>query len=285
MSKKEKMEPNKFSLIVKNSKIKRIIPIPETKRGLKNSKVGGKETFLMAIDNFTTKFPNEEELLNYIIKNNLVNIPNINYDNLHFEIEYRGKGEFTGNRKVLYNDQKELIDFINNNEIKEFFHHENPYTNDFEQTIVKYWTSGMYQVEYKMFMTDYRNGYFGLDLIDTFNKIKKENLMDKIKNKKSHIGPICHYHNLRGHFMTINNLEEILFKITREKIWSYQDRIEYEREERLEKMQERQSSSIKLDVVKIPEEKTKIAETQLPKQNTFSEDSLFYQPENTNKTR
>jgi len=190
MSKKEKMEPNKFSLIVKNSKIKRIIPIPETKRGLKNSKVGGKETFLMAIDNFTTKFPNEEELLNYIIKNNLVNIPNINYDNLHFEIEYRGKGEFTGNRKVLYNDQKELIDFINNNEIKEFFHHENPYTNDFEQTIVKYWTSGMYQVEYKMFMTDYRNGYFGLDLIDTFNKIKKENLMDKIKNKKSQIIPV-----------------------------------------------------------------------------------------------
>lgn len=284
MTKKEKMEANKFSLVIRNSKLKRIVPIPETKRGFRKSTVGGKETFLMAIDAFTTSFQDKEELLNYIKENNLVNFPNANYDNVYIDIEYKGKGEFTGNHQVLYNNQKELIDFINNNEIKEYFPHENPYTNDFEQTIVNYWTSGVYQAEYKLFMTDYQNRYFGLDLINTLTKIKKENLMDSVKNKKSSIGPVCHYHNLRGYFMTINNLEDILFKITREKIWSYQDRIEYEREERLEQM-EKEKSSIKLDVVKIPEEKTKIAETQLPNQHTFSEDSLFYEPENTNKTR
>lgn len=285
MARKEKIELNKFSLIVRNSKIKRIIPIPEIKKGLKRRTVGGKVTFQMAIDAFTTQFPNKEALLKYAIENNLVSLPNSNYDNLYVEVEYRGKGEYNGNHQVLYNDQKELIDFINNNEIKGYFSHENPYTNDFEQTIIKYWTSGMYQVEYKMFMTDYKNGYFGLDLTDTLNKMKKENLMDKVKNKESHIGPVCHYHNLRGYFMTINNLEEILFKITREKIWSYQDRIEYEREERLEKMQERQSSSIKLDIVKFPETKTQIAEEQLPKQNIFYEDSLFYEKEETPKQR
>lgn len=276
MAQKEKIEPNKFSLVIRNSKFKRIIPIPETKRGFKRRKVGGKKTYQMAIDAFTTSFPNKEALLNYIKENKLVSLPNVNPNEVYIEIEYKGKGEFNGNQQVLYNNQKELIDFINNNEIKGNFSYENPYINDFQQTIIKYWTSGMYQAEYKIFMTDYRNGYFGLDLVDTLNKIKKENLMERVKNSQSHIGPICQYHNIRGYFMTIKNLEELLFKITKEKIWSYQDRIEYEREQRLEKKAE--TPSIKLDIVKFPDAKAKIAEEQLPSQNTFTKDSLFFEP-------
>ena len=273
MAKKDSMQPDKFSLIVQNPKIKKIITIPETKRGIERKTVGGKETYQMAIDAFTTRFQNEKELLDYAVQNNLVSLPNTNYDEFHISIEYRGKGEFNGNHQVLYSDQEELIDFINHNEIKEYFALGTPYTNEFQSEIVRNWTAGMFQAEYRMFMTDYKNRYFGLDLIKTLNKLKEKDLMDSVKAKETFIEAISHYHNLRGYFMTKNKLEDILYEITREKIWSPQDRIEYEREERIEEMHDNSISPINLDIKKILDKKSKKAKKQLQNQMELFDDS------------
>jgi len=152
----------------------------------------------------------------------------------------------------------------------EYFSHDDPAVKEFEQTIIKYWTSGMFQAEYRIFMTDYRNQYFGKDMINTLNYIKKQQLMDKIKAEQSVIGPSSHYHNLRGYFMTIKDLDDILFEITKSKIWSPQEKAEYEREMRRENQ-----ASIKIDIVKVPEAKTKPAQEQLPYQTALFDDSLF----------
>ena len=285
MTKKDGIQPDKFSLIVKNSQIKRIITIPETKRGIERKIVGGKETYQMAIDAFTTKFQNKEELLDYAVQNNLVSLPNANYADFHISIEYRGKGEFNGNQQVLYSDQEDLIDFIDHNEIKEYFALGTPYTNEFQSEIVRNWTAGMFQAEYRIFMTDYKNRYFGQDLIKTLNRLKKENLMNSVKAKETFIEAVSHYHNLRGYFMTKNKLEDILYKITREQIWSPQERIEYEREERMEEMHDSSIPSINLDIIKLSDKKAKKAKKQLPNQQALFDDSLFFNIDGTPKTR
>lgn len=281
MVKQNKIDTKAFRLVVKNANLTRIIEIPETKRGFRNQTVGGKNTFLMAIDAFTTQFKDKEELLDYIKEHALAKLPNDSYDNLYISIEYTGPGEFTGKLYPVYNNEQALIDFINNNAIKEFFPFDNKYVEAFKQDAIARWTTGLSQAEYRIFMTDYKNRYFGQDLINTFIKIQRQNLMKKIKEDNSTIGPLSHYHNIRGWLILGDKIDDILFKITREKIWSYQERREYEREMELE----RPKTSIKLDVVKIPETKTKVSEKQLPQQTTLFDDSLFYNMDGTPKTR
>jgi len=270
MTKQEKLEPEEFRLIVKNHTIKRIITIPETKRGIKGKSVGGKQTYQMAIDAFTTRFQNKEELLDYAKANNLVSLPNMSYNDLYLEIEYVGKGEFNGNHSILYSNQKSLINFINNSVVQEYFPHDNPYVEEFKQTIIRYWTTGLFQAEYRIFMTGYHNRYFGKDLIDTLSYIKKRKLMEKIAEQQSVIGPVSHYHNLRGYFMTVKDLDNILFEITKDKIWSPQERAEYEREMHMENQ-----TSIKLDIVKVPETKTKPVKQPLPNQQVLISETLI----------
>lgn len=281
MVKQNKIDTKAFRLVVKNANLTRIIEIPETKRGFRNQTVGGKNTFLMAIDAFTTQFKDKEELLDYIKEHALAKLPNDSYDNLYISIEYTGPGEFTSKLYPVYNNEQALIDFINNNAIKEFFPFDNKYVEAFKQDVISRWTTGLSQAEYRLFMTDYKNRYFGQDLINTFIKIQRQGLMKDIKEKDGTIGPLSRYHNLRAWCMLTEKIDDILFEITREKIWSYQERREYEREMGLE----RQKPSIKLEVVKVPETKVKLAQTQLPKQETLFDDSLFFNIDDTPKTR
>lgn len=283
MANQVKINKEGFRLIVESQNQTRIVAIPETKRGVGNRTVGGRKTYLMAIDAFTTQFKDKIELLDYIKQNGLAKLPTADYNDLNIKIEYIGPGKFTGNLNIMYSGQQDLINFINNHTIQEHFSHDDPSVQEFWQSIIDYWTSGLYQAEYKIFMTDYNNRYFGIDLINTLTKVKKENKMKMIKEERIPILSLSRYHNLRGYYMTKKTLEDTLFKITREKIWSYQDRIEYEREERLK--QEQPKPSIKLDVVKIPEAKTKISEKQLPKQQSLFDDSLFFNIDETPKTR
>lgn len=281
MVKQNKINTKAFRLVVKSGNLTRIIEIPETKRGVRNQTVGGKNTFLMAIDAFTTQFEGKEELLDYVNANALAKLPNSDYNQLYVSIEYTGPGEFNGQLYPVYNGEHALIDFINNNAIKEYFPFDTPYVEAFKQDVIARWTTGLSQAEYRIFMTDYKNKYFGQDLINTFKKIQRNNLMKKIKEDNSAIGPLSHYHNIRGWLMLNGKIDDILFEITREKIWSFQERREYEREMELE----RTKPSIKLDIVKVPETKTKVSEEQLPQQTTLFDDSLFYNMDETPKTR
>lgn len=281
MVKQNKIDPKAFRLVVKSHNITRIIEIPETKRGFQKQTVGGKNTYLMAIDAFTTQFKDKKELLDYVIEHELAKLPNIDYNQLYLCIEYIGPGEFNQRPQPVYSDENTLIDFINNSEVKEHFPHDNKYVEAFRQDVVSRWTTGLSQAEYRLFMTDYKNRYFGQDLINTFIKIQRQGLMKNIKEKDGTIGPLSRYHNIRGWLILGDKIDDILFKITREKIWSYQERREYEREMELE----RPKPSIKLDVVKVPETKTKVSEKQLPQQTTLFDDSLFYNMDGTPKTR
>lgn len=281
MAKQNKIDPKAFRLVVRNQNITRIIEIPETKRGFKNQIVGGKKTFLMAIDAFTTQFKDKEALLDYVKQHELAKLPDVDYSQLYISIEYTGPGEFTGKLYPVYNGEHALIDFINNSIVKEHFPHDNPYVKAFKQDVITRWTTGPSQAEYRIFMTDYKNKYFGQDLINTFNKIRRQGLIKDIKEKDSAIGPLSRYHNIRGWLLASNKMDDILFEITREKIWSFQERREYEREMELE----RTKPSIKLDIVKVPETKTKVSEEQLPQQTTLFDDSLFYNMDGTPKTR
>lgn len=281
MAKQTKIDPKAFRLVVKSHNITRIIEIPETKRGFQKQTVGGKNTYLMAIDAFTTQFKDKKELLDYVIEHELAKLPNIDYNQLYLCIEYIGPGEFNQRPQPVYSDENTLIDFINNSEVKEHFPHDNKYVEEFRQDVISRWTTGLSQAEYRLFMTDYKNRYFGQDLINTFIKIQRQGLMKDIKEKDGTIGPLSRYHNLRAWCMLTEKIDDILFEITREKIWSYQERREYEREMELE----RPKPSIKLDVVKVPETKTKVSEKQLPQQTTLFDDSLFYNMDGTPKTR
>ena len=281
MSKQIKMDKEGFRLVIKYNNVTRIIEIPETKRGFQNKTVGGRKTYLMAIDAFTTRFNNKEELLDYVKEHSLAKLPNDNYEQLYLSIEYTGPGKFSGNLYPVYNNEQLLIDFINNNIVKEYFPHDNPYVEEFKQDIIKRWTDGSSQAEYRIFMTDYKNKYYGQDLINTLIKIRREDAVKRIKEDGSIIGPLSHYHNIRGWLILNDKIDDILFKITREKIWSYQERREYEREMGIESPK----PSIKLDVVKVPETKTKVSEKQLPQQTTLFDDSLFYNMDGTPKTR
>ncbi len=281
MAKQTKIDPKAFRLVVKSHNVTRIIEIPETKRGVQKQTVGGKNTYLMAIDAFTTQFKDKKELLDYVKEHELAKLPNIDYNQLYLSIEYIGPGEFNQRPQPVYSDENTLIDFINNSEVKEHFPHDNKYVEEFRQDVISRWTTGLSQAEYRLFMTDYKNRYFGQDLINTFIKIQRQGLMKDIKEKDGTIGPLSRYHNLRAWCMLTEKIDDILFEITREKIWSYQERREYEREMELE----RPKPSIKLDVVKVPETKTKVSEKQLPQQTTLFDDSLFYNMDGTPKTR
>lgn len=276
---RKQIDAKAFRLVAKTANLKRIIEIPETKRGFRNQTVGGKSTFLMAIDAFTTQFKDKEELLEYVRKHNLAKLPNDN--NLYLTIEYTGSGEYTQDLYPVYNDKTSLTDFINNNYIKEHFPHDDPYVEAFKEDFITRWTTGLSQAEYRIFMTGYKNKFFGKDLIRTCAKMQRDRTMQTIKAEDITIGPLSRYHNLRGWILSADKIDDILFEITREKIWSWQERREYEREMEIEKPK----STINIDIVKVPETKTKVSEEQLPKQTTLFDDSLFFDIDETPKTR
>ncbi len=273
MVKKETFDPKAFSLVIKYGETSQIVPIPFTKRGIRRNTVGGDQTYQMAIDDFTTKFSNKSELLDYIKGHGLASIPDDNYNKISISIIYNGKSRFTSNLSIAYSNQKELVDFIQNNAITGSFSSENPCVKNFNQTIIDYATTGTYRTEYMMFMTNNNNPYFGSDLINTLRKIKKEKLFDKVKTGDAFIAPICRYHNLRGHLMLGKHLEEELEKIYRIKLVPLQEKSSLEPEEY-------KKTSINIDIVKFPQTKTKPAEEQLPHQLT-----LFDDYENQPKTK
>lgn len=272
MKKEGTFNPKAFSLVIKYGETSQIVPIPLTRRGVCRNKVGGPQTYQMAIDDFTTKFSTEKDLLDYIKKHDLATIPD-DYSQVFVNIVYTGEGPFTGNLSIAYSDQKELVRFIQHNPITGSFSPGNSCVKNFNQTIIDYATNGSYIAEYMIFMTDSHNSYFGSDLINTLRKMKKEKLFDKVKNGDAFIGPISRYHNLRGHLMLGKHLEEELEKIYRTKLIPYQERHGQE-------PTEYKKPSININIVKCPQTKAKPAEEQLPHQLT-----LFGDYENQPKTK
>ena len=119
---KEKFNPKAFSLWLTCGKYKKNIEIPIMKKGVNYTPVGGKQTYLMAIDAFTTQFADYNELIDYIRDNNLARIKSADNDEIDFKITYNGPYPFSGNLSLIFNNNNELVNFINVNQIKDYFH-------------------------------------------------------------------------------------------------------------------------------------------------------------------
>ncbi len=220
--KKENVNPKAFSLWLYHGKSAVRIEIPYTKKGLRGTRVGGKETYLMAIDAFTTKFSDMDELIDYIRDNALARIKTIPNDEIGLYITYNGDYPFSGNLSLIFNDNKELINFIETNQIQGKFHFLNPYVYNWEKFIFDSFEGQPYSEEYRMFMTDLNNPYYAGDLLTALANHK-----DDILNKRECvIGPLSEYYNIRGNTIASKHLEKELKKIYQNKIVPFNEKAE-----------------------------------------------------------
>lgn len=275
--KKVTTNPKGFSLVIKGINFEKKVTLPSIKKGVTTLK--NEKTYLMAIDKFTTQFQSKEELLTYLHQNNILTLPNQELKNLSVTISYENKEHNFGNLPVAYSNQKELIKFLNENEIKESFSSIHQTVEEFKQSIVNNWQKGLYQAEYRLYMTGYKqtNHHFGKDLQTTLENLKRKYTMKDVENNTVTLGPITHYHNIRAYLMTKIVLNEILHEIYENYIIPPNERAEYEREK---------SKTVRdLEIYKIPQSQAKIAKGQLPGQQTLFDDSLFLNVDSTAKTR
>ncbi len=221
MTKKEKLDVKAFSLWVKHGKFKQRVDIPLTKRGFKGKIVGGKQTYLMAIDDFTTKFSGPDELINYIRDNDLAKIKTCDNNEVEIIITYDGPYHFDGNLSVIYNDNEELNRFLSANPVKGIFESLNPYVYNFQKSIIENWKVSP---EYRMFMTDSKNIYYDSDLPLTLDFYKDEILT----NDNLTIGPTMEYHNIRGNCLANKNLKRELQKIEYNRLVPFNEKKDYE---------------------------------------------------------
>ncbi len=219
---KEKIDPKAFSLWLHHGQSAVRIEIPYTKRGIKGMNVGGKETYLMAIDAFTTQFSNIDELINYIREKALARIKTIPNEEINMRITYNGDYPFNGNLSLIFSDNIELIQFINVNQIKGRFHFLNPYVYNWQKFIFETFKNHPYSAEYRMFMTNLNNPYYASDLLITLAKHKGEIL----NQEECVIGPLSEYYNIRGNTIANKHLETELKKIYQNKIVPFNERAE-----------------------------------------------------------
>ena len=211
-----------FSLWIEHGKFKQRVDIPLTKRGIKGRVVGGKQTYLMAIDEFTMKFENIDELIDYIRKHNLAKIKTINNNEINVTIKYEGEAKFSGNLSLIFSDNKELLNFINTNTVKAKFEFLNPYVYNFQKFILENFEGKEYSEAYRIFMTN-SNPYYGNDLTYTLYKHKQ----DILDHRELVIGPLSNYHNIRGNTLANKNLAYELQKIEYAKITPFNERDSY----------------------------------------------------------
>lgn len=206
--KKPKFQPNKFSLVIRYDDKVKIIDIPEIKGDTK--KHGGKETYQMAIDAFTINFANEQELLDYLIKEG--QIPEI--ERAFFTIEYKGIGDFTGNTSLVFNDNIELVKFIRTHKVSPNFINEylndSSYITKFRNEIIERCYCRENSQEYRDFLTK-PNPFYGNDLSLRLQKFLPT---DEIITYEGVIPEFCNYHNIRGNMIANHNnaLEEKMQK-------------------------------------------------------------------------
>lgn len=195
MAKKQepKFNPQGFSLIVKYDDKKEVVEIPYKKQNYDRETVGGKQTYQMAIDAFTIKFKDKDELLNYIRNNDMANIKDIPNEDITVSMEYNGENDYGGNRDIVYNDNKELLFFIKTNLIKENYEFSFKVFGKWQQEITDRLKKDL---NYCIFMTN-SNNFYGWDMIITIGKVLKAKAYDTDFVLK----PISRYHNLRGHLI------------------------------------------------------------------------------------
>ena len=107
------------------------VQVPDIKTG----KILGTETYWMAIDAYTTRFSNREELINDIRSKHLSatsdDIPN---EDLWIFIDYPRENNWEI-IDLIYSDNEELVRFIDENKIASFFNWSNPYVEKFNEEI------------------------------------------------------------------------------------------------------------------------------------------------------
>lgn len=189
-----------FSLVLKHAEyMQRIdIPLMPTKR-LTEKTAGGKKTYQMAIDAFTTQFSNQDELLDYIRQNKLARIKNVNNGDLSLTIEYNGEKDFNGNLDIVYNDNQLLLDFIQAYPICDTFNAyreiDTSIVRQFQNETIYEMFNGTYHTVYSQFMT-HKNKYYDTDLTNALYEHYND---EQLKDPNAFIAPFYRYHNIRGY--------------------------------------------------------------------------------------
>lgn len=177
---------------------------------IKNGKKLGTETYWMAIDAYTTRFSNREELLDHIRLHQLADIEDIPNDDLWIFIDYPRESN-QGIIDLIYNDNEELTTFINENKIAASFSPDNPYVKSFLKEIKQVFRSSpIYgnncSAEYRIFA---RSHYY------QYNKalVSIAQNWDKKYDEDILFGPVLRYSSIRA-----NTLCHMAFKKSQKSI-------------------------------------------------------------------
>ena len=270
MEKSPKFKSDEFSLVLiaPNHKPK-FVTIPEIKHSYKNKKTSGTSTFQMAIDAYTTKFNNKDELLDDIRKNEYAAIKNISNEQITVYIVYTGDG-YNINSEVAYKKDERLVNFIQTNDISgNFIHFKDQYNSD-TFNLIEDFKEDAYQRFYNYQYSDEYQKY-----LEKNQEIKEKSIYTSLKKglyKENNVFvddlPFYEYFNIRKHLLTDYKELEISFIEERfrksppnEKAEAYKDYLEAlsETEERYSKVKKQKFSEMEIsDYTKDPEEEMKL---------------------------
>lgn len=268
-----KYKSNKFSLVlIIPHQEPKFVNIPEIKHSYKNQKTSGTEKFLMAIDAYTTKFINKDELLDDIRKNGYATIKKINNDSITPYIVYTGEGFDNNDIKIAYKQNERLVDFINTNDISgNFIHFKDQYNSDtfnliedFKEDAYQRFNNYQYSSEYRKYLEKHQ----GFKSKSIYSSLKKGIHEDILERRGTYVFkddlPFYEYFNIRKHLLTSYKDLEISFIEERyynappnEKVEAYKDYLEelQETEEKYSPIRKTKFKDMKIDsYIKDPEE-------------------------------
>ena len=231
MSKKFKTELYNLALLLPGGKVE-YVDIPRSNKGFQRKVVGGVSTYQMAIDSYTIKFSNKDELLNDIRNNNLANINNIPNNNIGVMIQYDKRSISDDSRNVAYKDSG-LEEFIKNNNIgSNFYNIGSSYGTEAYQVISEFKKKAI-----SLFFNNELSTYYGyyLDKINNLTSNRLNNSLrsyddeEYLKNRRIFLRDeraFYEYENIRRHLMTDYRELELSFAQDRYNSSPFNERVE-----------------------------------------------------------
>lgn len=219
MPESPKYKSNQFSLvlIIPGHKPK-FVNIPKAKRSYRNEKTSGITTYQMAIDAYTTKFNNKDELLNDIRENGYATIKNISNDKISVYIIYKGQCSNTFDDTVAYKKDTRLVNFIENNEVSGgFSRFKDQYNSDtfnliedFKEDAYNRFYNYQYSEEYRKYLEKNQ----GIEQKSIYRALQQGVYEDSLKRNNYTFRndlPFYEYFNIRKHLLTDYKELEISF--------------------------------------------------------------------------
>ena len=151
------------------------VEIPKSKKGYQNKYVGGLSTYHMAIDDFTIRFIDKDDLLNYLRDNSLAPISSINNNSIGIMIKCDGKAPISSDYDIAYKGCG-LDNFIKETAIGDSFYYEANSFGTRAYDVVNDFKNRVLPLYYNSKLSDYFSKY-----IDNLNNHSKHKLSSCLK--------------------------------------------------------------------------------------------------------